>query len=459
MKKAGQNRLKWIASLMIVTQLILLLFLVTWLDLQYKEQKLTLQEKLEFTYKAAYDNVLEANIVKRIDSFTLNIGDSLSRDVHYHTLLGNTIMITSDSAGKEHMDLKKADSLAATLKNGVAFLMKTFLKKVAENGDTNKFITYRDSSLVKHVFENKLQDQNIKVKIAWSGSGGNNLRIGTKDRAPWTIAYVSDYNPFLMKKIAPQIGFSLLLFLLCCFAFLLSYNTIRKQYRLNLQKNDFINNMSHELKTPVATAKVAVVALQKFDAINDPKRKRDYMEMAAWEIERLDRLVTSVMNNVQMENGTINMLKQTTDLNALLQHLADNMQPLFNEKHKMLTYQSPGTNVLINMDSVHMQGALYNILDNALKYGGGTVTIQLIRQADDITISVSDNGPGIPEVYKEKIFEKFFRVPSGNIHDVRGYGLGLNYVHYVIKAHGGIIRQQNNEDGGAKFVITLPAQP
>lgn len=457
MKQPNTKKLKWIAILMIATQLLLLLFLVKWLDYQYREEKTTLHEKLEDTYKEAYENVLENNIAQKMDSLTWSIGDSSSPDIHHTFFKHSTVTVTKDSNGTKRINIKQGDSVGNRLKKGLAVMVKSVLIEAKKSGDTVTLVAPQDSNLVMRSFKDKLQDKNIRVAVSWTTSK-NDMQIELNQPEPWRLMFIADYNPFLIKKITPQIGFSLLLFLLCGAAFILSYTTIKKQHILNLQKDDFINNMSHELKTPVATTKVAIEALQKFDGMEDMQKRRDYLDMAAWEMDRLDRLVANVMNNVQMQNGTINMLKQPMDVNTLLEQLVHNMQPLFGEKNKILLYQSNVKNALLNADAVHIQGTVYNILDNAIKYGGDNVTVNVKQEANNIRISISDNGQGIPEAYKQKVFEKFFRIPSGNVHNVNGYGLGLNYAHYVVIAHGGNITQENNKEGGATFIISLPMQ-
>ena len=244
--------------------------------------------------------------------------------------------------------------------------------------------------------------------------------------------------------------------LLCVSAFGLAYTTTKKQIALAEQKDDFISNMSHELKTPVATAKVAIEALQKYDALNDANKSKDYLQMATWEIERLETLVSNVLSNVQLQNGTMEILKQHTEINKIIQEVITNTQPLFIAKSKQLIYINDETDIMLNIDTLHLQGTIHNILDNALKYGGDKTIVTLNKSQNNVQITIADNGVGIPDEYKNTIFEKFFRVPSGNIHDVKGYGLGLSYAKYVVEAHGGNISLQDSETGGASFIIRFP---
>lgn len=458
MKHSNLLKLRLIAFLMVATLIVLLFFSIQWLRSQYAEQKTSLQESFKRIYLNTYYDIMEKKV--KFGDFTMTIGDT---NTHKYTIIQNhqTTYVTFDSAkSKGHITVEKGDSAGNNIKKLMSYiLMRTLVdskKKDSLNDCANTCIT-PDSLLVRQKFISSLKQNNITVVASWK-KDGDSWAIRLDDSKPEPTVFISHYSFYLIKKIIPQILFTLLLFIVCCFAFILSYTTLKKQYRLNLQKDDFINNMSHELQTPVATATVAIEALQNFDAMNDMQKRKDYLEMAAWEMNRLGKLVTNMISNIQMENGSINMLKKTLDINNLLQSLSDNMQPLFKEKQKTITYSSASKNITVNADAVHLEGAIYNILDNAIKYGGNHVTLNLKPNGETCIITIRDNGKGIPDEYKKKVFDKFFRIPSGNIHNIKGQGLGLSYTRFVIKSHGGEIKQENNSQGGADFIITLPIQ-
>ncbi|HTN47410.1 MAG TPA: HAMP domain-containing sensor histidine kinase [Flavipsychrobacter sp.] len=461
MKKRRFGKLKTIATLMIISLLSLILFVGKWVISQYKEEQGMLRERLSMIYKDEFENAMDQLIatqmknpaIKNRVKIDIRSDDSLKLKGTYRI---STKTVYATSSLKTLNETKTPDTLADDPADKLITKgLRSFVIQIQDKDSTLPIFIFPDSSQVRNGFSNAIKRQNLDIGISWTPQPAA-MSVKMQPHEGGYLVYVTRYQAFVLKKIAPQIGFSLFLVLLCGFAFLLSYRTIRQQIVLNEQKNSFISNISHELKTPLATAKVAIEALQKFEGIHDPAKTTEYLEMAAWEIGRLEKLVASVMNNMQMESGIMQMLRQPTDIDHLLQNLTTNMQPLFTEKQKTLNYHSDVKGLLLDLDAIHIQGVLYNILDNAIKYGGNDVTMKLKQQDAHVFISVSDNGPGIPELYKQKIFEKFFRIPSGNIHDVKGYGLGLNYALYVVKAHGGTIVQENNKEGGAHFIISLP---
>jgi signal transduction histidine kinase len=220
----------------------------------------------------------------------------------------------------------------------------------------------------------------------------------------------------------------------------MSYMNLRKQLRFNEQKDMFIANVSHELKTPVATAKVAIEALQQHDAIHHPERAERYLGIAGWELERLQTMMEKIMNSLPENEKEVTIQEAKTDIRPILFRLADIIQSMQKEPTVTFFWALPGTPVHISADELHFTNIIYNLLDNAVKYGGTEIHIAVDVDADNVTIKISDNGPGIPAEYRNKVFDRFFRIPSGNRHNVKGYGLGLSYVMQMVEAHKGTIR-------------------
>lgn len=277
--------------------------------------------------------------------------------------------------------------------------------------------------------------------------------------APGHIAIFSGYKPFLLSKMVPQALFSLFFTLVTCSAFWLIYRNLRKQEQLARLKNDFISNITHELKTPIATVSVAMEALMNFDVLQRPQQAREYLEISKNELSRLNMLVDKVMKISLFEHAGLVLEPRTTDLKTLTEKVLHSMK-LQLEKHKArLHFQAEGNDFQLVGDETHLMHVVYNLLDNALKYSDDTPEISLMlsgHEGQPLILSVQDKGIGIPENYQEKIFQKFFRVPTGNVHNTKGYGLGLNYVASVVKSHGGHIRLESTQGQGSTFAITLP---
>lgn len=279
--------------------------------------------------------------------------------------------------------------------------------------------------------------------------------------SPVYQVYFPDSQAFILWKMLPQFIFSFLLVLLTSGAFYLIYHNLQKQERLIALKNDFISNVTHELKTPVTTVSVAIEALQNFNALQNPTLTKEYLEISQNELNRLAMLVDKIMKMASFESKGIELKLSTIDLPQLVNQILKSMKLQF-EKYKAevsfeVNPQNESKNFSIQADEVHLTNVIYNLLDNALKYSkeNPNIFIQLIDLGDKVQLAVKDNGIGIASEYKDKIFEKFFRVPTGNIHNIKGYGLGLSYVASVIQQHGGKIEVESRVGEGSCFKIEL----
>ncbi|HEY5822734.1 MAG TPA: HAMP domain-containing sensor histidine kinase [Cyclobacteriaceae bacterium] len=262
---------------------------------------------------------------------------------------------------------------------------------------------------------------------------------------------------FILKAITPQILFSLFLTLITSAAFLLLYRSIRAQQRLMELKNDFISNMTHELKTPISTVSVALEALKNFKGIDNPKLTSEYLDIAQHELNRLTMLTDKVLKTSLLENH-VEFIPETVDLESTTEQVLNAMRLVFEKQKATVAFEKNGSNFTIKGSEVHLTNVIYNLLDNALKYSfsSPSLLVTLESKVGKIIFSIKDNGIGIAPEFRSKIFEKFFRVPSGNVHNTKGYGLGLNYVHNVVKSHKGKIEVKSEEGKGSTFIITLP---
>ena len=258
--------------------------------------------------------------------------------------------------------------------------------------------------------------------------------------------------PWLMRQILQPILFSILLLGITILSFVLLYRSLLKQRRLAELKNEFISNITHELKTPIATVGVAIEALKNFNAIDNPQRTKEYLEISGNELQRLSLLVDKVLKLSMFENKGIDLKYETLNLHALVQEVATSLKLQLEKHHANLTITTNG-DVNIAGDRLHLLSVIFNLLDNALKYGKANPEIQVSieERENDVVMRVADNGIGISPEYKNKIFEKFFRIPHGDTHNAKGYGLGLSYAAQVVRKHQGNILVENNEAGGATF--------
>ena len=184
----------------------------------------------------------------------------------------------------------------------------------------------------------------------------------------------------------------------------------------------------------------------------------DYRGMTSQEITRLDLLINNIMNSMLIEQMQQPLRNETVNVEDAIENVLRSfkLNPAYEKMHLRLTADAGP--ILIEADALHVQGIFYNLIDNSLKYGGENVemAVHLTQTPNQVIVTFSDNGPGIPQAYLHKVFDKFFRVPTGDRHNVKGYGLGLNYVAQVMKQLGGSVSAKNLQEGGCRFTLEFP---
>ena len=272
------------------------------------------------------------------------------------------------------------------------------------------------------------------------------------------VDYVNP-NGYLLKKISWQLIFSLILVSALIGTFLALLSTVRKQNRLAKMRKAFVNNMTHELKTPVSTVMAAVESIQRFGAQDDKERMNRYLAVSRQELEHLSNMIERVLQVDVAETNGVQLEKSWFNLNQLIDECTENAK-IFAKKKVEIVKSSSGTDFNFLADQAHIKNVISNLLDNAIKYAGDEVHIKIDLQEKDksFILSISDNGIGIPKTYQKGVFDLFFRVPSGDIHNVKGFGLGLAYVKQIIQQHQGTIDLSSEESVGSTFVIELPKE-
>ncbi len=263
---------------------------------------------------------------------------------------------------------------------------------------------------------------------------------------------------FLYKKIWSTLASSIVLILIIIFCFAYSIRTIIHQKRLSEIKNDFINNMTHEFKTPIATVSLACEALQDKE-ISDKELFRDrYIKIVREENERLGLQVEKVLQMAALDKNDLKIKKERLSLHKIIQDVSEKMNIQINKREGLLSLQLEANDDYLDGDPVHLTNVVTNLLDNANKYSNNTPIIGVATQnnAKGIILSVKDTGIGMTREAIKNIFNKFYRVPTGNVHDVKGFGLGLAYVKNMVEAHGGNISVKSELGKGSEFNIFLP---
>ena len=241
------------------------------------------------------------------------------------------------------------------------------------------------------------------------------------------------------------------------FTFMLTILYLLRQKRLTSVKNDFVNNMTHELKTPISSVSLAAQMLSDNSVNTNPKILAHISHVIIDETKRLSFLVDKVLQMSVFERGRATMNFQELDMHELLETVIGNFSLKVNNTNGKIISQLNAQNASAMVDEMHFTNVIYNLMDNALKYRKETLilTVSTWNDKDKLFISIEDNGIGIKRENMKRIFDQFYRVPTGNVHNVKGFGLGLAYVSKIIKLHKGTIKVESEYGIGTKFIIEI----
>lgn len=237
--------------------------------------------------------------------------------------------------------------------------------------------------------------------------------------------------------------------------FIYTIYVILRQKRLSEMQKDFINNMTHEFKTPISTIKISSDVFLNNKEIQKNKRLYQYAKIIKEQNQRLNNQVEKVLQLARIERDNFKLNKEELDLHEILNQIMQSAQMKVNEKNGELTAQLQAKNTIVSADKFHLTNIIHNILDNAIKYCKDAP--QIVIQTEDfqkgLCLKITDKGIGIPKEYLPKIFNKFYRVPTGNVHNVKGFGLGLFYIKNICEAHDWKLNLQSEEGVGTEVSI------
>ena len=255
----------------------------------------------------------------------------------------------------------------------------------------------------------------------------------------------------MMASLATTGG--LLLVLIFCFGYTIF--SILKQKKVAEMKTDFINNMTHEFKTPVSTIMIASEALKDNEIAQDRSRVARLANIIYEENERLGSHIERVLNIARIEKNDFKLEKKPLDVNEMIAVVVDSMALKLQKTNAVIALQLDAENAIISADELHFSNVIYNLVDNAIKYSVNNpdITISTLNKNGQVVIKVADKGVGMSRDQQTKIFEQFYRIPTGNLHDVKGFGLGLSYVNTVVKRLNGIISVRSEKEKGSEFEL------
>jgi len=470
--------------LMFITILVVTGFQVYWVKNNYDREKRTLQIKTNVAFQETVRHLQAIKLKLRdMDSHTLKrvlIEDDLKPSGVKTKLLPQRQIITLMNAVRDRVK----DTFNYTVDSTVLVSVEKGKRIHADStpirieksiaGDSNILkIFYGVDSLqdslkipeITRAYQQKLKEELLPLPFNISFSDKMSGEDET-DFSDVTVGFVHPITyhlelgntfPYLLKKIMLPILFSVFLVGVTILSFVLLYKNLLKQRRLADLKNEFIGNITHELKTPIATVGVAIEALKNFNAIQDPERTKEYLDISSNELQRLSLLVDKVLKLSMFEKKEIDLQYEMFDLRDIVNEVVASMRLQIEKYHAVvLVTQKGDTN--LRADRLHLLSVVFNLLDNALKYSKEEPKIEIALEGDNDTVQlrVTDNGIGIATEYRNKIFEKFFRIPTGNTHNTKGYGLGLSYVAHVLQKHNGKISVDSKLGGGTAISVLIP---
>ncbi|WP_066758531.1 sensor histidine kinase [Crocinitomix algicola] len=393
---------------------------------------------------------IDGNILSMKDSnsYAIQLNNSFNRQIMRKAQYLDEIMVKMFTSNY-------FDDISLTLN---LYVLDSLLQRNLERGslDTNFFFNITKGGVTATNFMSK--SPHYKPDI--------NGRLYTTTLFPSEI-YPSEYElivsfpnerSYLWSEMVGTLVASFLLVLIIVFAFYLSVSTIYQQKQLSEIKNDFISNMTHELKTPISTISLACEAISDPDIIanTDEETMSSYVSMIDQENKRLAKLVENVLQTSLLDKGSLNLKRSEVRIDLLLKDIVKTFQIKFKQKEGKVVIDQLDEIVAL-VDRIHFGNIITNLLDNALKYSNRppVVKIRLIKQTNGFEMYFSDNGIGIKKDDQKRIFEKLYRVPTGDVHNVKGFGLGLNYVDSIVRLHGGEISVDSTLGKGSTFKIFI----
>lgn len=337
-----------------------------------------------------------------------------------------------------------------------------------------------DANLLEFLIATEFEKRNIKTEFEFGvydciykcmasdtdGSTGNTRLVNQADLPEWNNVAADGYYfgvqfPRLEANLISQMGiwlFSSAVNLVVIFFFVYTIFVILKQRRLSEIQRDFINNMTHEFKTPISTIAISAEVLKDPSIVNTPERLLNYSTIIQNENNRLRQQVERVLQMARLDKEEIKLKKEVLDVHEIIHEAVKNISISKTSPGSKIELNLESADAKVNADKLHLTNVFFNLLDNAIKYCKETpnIIISTTKLNDLLHITVKDNGIGISPENHRKVFQKFFRVPTGNIHDVKGFGIGLNYVKLVIESHKGKINLASELGKGSTFTLILP---
>ena len=302
------------------------------------------------------------------------------------------------------------------------------------------------------------KDSAIRKSLIEKGSAARLFISDIFTSPEYLLVYFPNERQFLLTELWGMLLISIILIIVIVYSFTYTITTIFRQKKLSEMKNDFINNMTHEFKTHISTISLACEALTDNGIKRSQEFTESYINIILEENKRLATMAEKILQTAVIEKGQLKMKRERIDFHEVITDVIKNIRIQVEIKDGIIRKQCKATNPIIIGDKVHLTNLVYNLLDNANKYSPKkpVIIVRTENTSNGIILTIEDNGIGISKGEQKKIFDKLYRVPTGNIQDVRGFGLGLSYVKAIVDEHHGRISVESEINKGTKFKIFLP---
>tara|TARA_R110002049_G_C9122807_1_gene558511 strand:+ start:165 stop:1703 length:1539 start_codon:yes stop_codon:yes gene_type:complete len=408
---------------------------------------------------------INSNAIEGITLFRGFKADSISKkhDEMHKPVSSDSFKLKIDSLQSihENVDFKEIEFLTSkvmvSIKNDTLDLkmVEDLITKELERKNINVDF-YLDYKNPEHYINQWIKTKEMTILDPNHGSD-DYLQTDTKStflpKGTFLTILFTNTTKVILKRILGGILISTLLVLavISCLFYLLKI--IKHQKQLAEVKNDLISNITHEFKTPIATISVALESISNFSVIEDKAKTKKYLKMSSEQLGKLNVMVEKLLETATLDSDNLELNKENFNIITLIETLINRYRIQFPDKTFESNFQLKS--LIVNADVFHIENALNNILDNAVKYGGDVISLKLMSNKNNFDILISDNGNSLTKTNKERVFEKFYRVPKGNTHDVKGFGIGLYYTKTIIEKHNGSITLELNKDL-TTFKISLP---
>ena len=406
----------------------------------------------------------EDQISQRVSLATEEVGRELSEfKSGYNTIPRRSILddFTVDilrplSIAKQFTeDQIRAKLFAAFQRRDLADIRFEFgIVSVEKNGVQN-YLEKQSPNFVAAYADTVHNKASVAYLSPQSGTAGENLAIDE-----YLIVVVPSIKKLVLKSLSLPIVMSGAFTIIIMLAFYLTVRTMLRQKKIGEIKNDFINNMTHEFKTPIATISLAVDAMKNEKVIQDPARLSYFSDIIKEENKRMNRQVETILKASQLEKNEVNLNRKPLHVHEIINDVVDNFALQLETKQGKVELDLKATNDLIDADEVHFSNLVNNLVDNAVKYAKENtpplVKLSTQSNAKHFTMRIEDNGIGMNRDTLKRIFERFYRAHTGNVHNVKGFGLGLSYVKTMVEAHDGDIKAESVLGKGTTFTVDLP---